>query len=84
VLCGITRAQELLYLSHARERRLYGSREPAVSSQFLKELPAELMTSRHPTGELAIIAAHSSAYRAQIAKRRAEVQVYLSASKIGK
>ena len=47
---GITRAQELLYLSHARERRLYGSREPAVSSQFLKELPEELMASRHPTG----------------------------------
>ena len=47
---GITRAQELLYLSHARERRLYGSREPAVSSQFLTELPEELLTSRHPTG----------------------------------
>lgn len=46
---GITRAQERLYISHARERRLYGSREPAVSSQFLKELPEELLTSRQPT-----------------------------------
>ncbi|MGL5878273.1 MAG: UvrD-helicase domain-containing protein, partial [Xenococcaceae cyanobacterium] len=27
---GITRAQEILYLTHARERRLYGSREPAI------------------------------------------------------
>ncbi|GAB1541843.1 hypothetical protein NUACC21_45160 [Scytonema sp. NUACC21] len=43
---GITRAQERLYLSHARERRLYGSREPALRSQFLDELPAELMTSQ--------------------------------------
>ncbi len=44
---GITRAQERLYLSHARERRLYGSREPAVRSQFLNELPEELLTSGH-------------------------------------
>ena len=43
---GITRAAERLYLSHARERRLYGSREPAVRSQFLEELPEELLTSR--------------------------------------
>jgi len=42
---GITRAKERLYLSHARERRLYGSREPAMRSQFLDELPAELLTS---------------------------------------
>ncbi|MBW4478969.1 MAG: DNA helicase PcrA [Tolypothrix brevis GSE-NOS-MK-07-07A] len=44
---GITRAQERLYLSHARERRLYGSREPAMRSQFLDELPEELITSDH-------------------------------------
>lgn len=42
---GITRAKERLYLSHARERRLYGSREPAVRSQFLDELPEELLTT---------------------------------------
>ena len=46
---GITRAQERLYLSHARERRLYGSREPAVQSQFLTELPEDLLTSKQPT-----------------------------------
>ena len=42
---GITRAQERLYLTHARERRLYGSREPAMRSQFLDELPEELLAS---------------------------------------
>ena len=42
---GITRAQEQLFLSHARERRLYGNREPAVRSQFLEELPSELISS---------------------------------------
>ncbi len=44
---GITRAQERLFLSHARERRLYGSREPAMRSQFLDELPAELLTTQN-------------------------------------
>ncbi|NJL11028.1 MAG: ATP-binding domain-containing protein, partial [Calothrix sp. SM1_7_51] len=42
---GITRAQERLFLSHARERRLYGSREPAMRSQFLEELPEELIAT---------------------------------------
>ncbi|WP_353930401.1 DNA helicase PcrA [Okeanomitos corallinicola TIOX110] len=46
---GITRAQERLYLSHARERRLYGSREPAMRSQFLDEIPAELLTTKQKT-----------------------------------
>ncbi|MEC4813538.1 MAG: DNA helicase PcrA [Scytonema sp. PMC 1069.18] len=45
---GITRAQERLYLTHARERRLYGSREPAMRSQFLDELPEELVALRLP------------------------------------
>ncbi|HEY9609905.1 DNA helicase PcrA [Allocoleopsis sp.] len=44
---GITRAQEQLFLSHARERRLYGNREPAVRSQFLEELPKDLVSSTH-------------------------------------
>ena len=44
---GITRAKERLFLSHARERRLYGSREPAMRSQFLDELPAELINTQN-------------------------------------
>ena len=44
---GITRAQERLYLCHARERRLYGLREPAMRSQFLDELPEELLTTEN-------------------------------------
>ncbi len=46
---GITRAQERLFISHARERRLYGSREPAMRSQFLEELPEELLATRYPS-----------------------------------
>lgn len=40
---GITRAQEQLFLSYAEERRLWGYREPATPSQFLGELPPELL-----------------------------------------
>ncbi|MGE5660603.1 MAG: 3'-5' exonuclease, partial [Actinomycetota bacterium] len=40
---GITRAQECLFLTHARARRLWGSREPAIPSLFLEELPRELI-----------------------------------------
>ncbi|AKG20510.1 DNA helicase PcrA [Calothrix sp. 336/3] len=50
---GITRAQERLFLSHARERRLYGSREPAMRSQFLDELPPELLTSGYKVQRVA-------------------------------
>lgn len=45
---GITRAQERLFISHARERRLYGSREPAMPSMFLSELPRQLLQLESP------------------------------------
>jgi DNA helicase-2/ATP-dependent DNA helicase PcrA len=38
---GITRAQKLLYLTHAESRRLYGKEHRARPSRFLNELPAE-------------------------------------------
>ncbi|MGF1542738.1 MAG: DNA helicase PcrA [Pleurocapsa sp.] len=42
---GITRAQEQLFLTYTRERRLWGSRESAIASQFLGELPENLISS---------------------------------------
>ena len=42
---GITRAQERLFISYTRARRLYGNREPAQPSMFLAELPKELLDS---------------------------------------
>ena len=45
---GITRAQEKLFISHARERRLYGSREAAMPSLFLSELPKALLQLDSP------------------------------------
>lgn len=46
---GITRAKERLLISYARERRLYGSREPASPSLFLAELPREAILSNVAT-----------------------------------
>jgi DNA helicase-2/ATP-dependent DNA helicase PcrA len=46
---GITRAQERLFISYARERRLYGSREPATASLFLAELPRDLLETNIAT-----------------------------------
>ncbi len=40
---GITRAREQLFLSYARQRNLWGSTEPAIASQFLAELPTDLI-----------------------------------------
>ncbi|HHP7231704.1 MAG TPA: DNA helicase PcrA [Xenococcaceae cyanobacterium] len=45
---GITRAQEQLFLTYTRERRLWGYREPAVASQFLQEIPEDLISSNIP------------------------------------
>ena len=42
---GITRARHLLYLTHARSRRLFGGRDYGVPSRFLRELPDELVES---------------------------------------
>lgn len=46
---GITRAQEQLFLTHAAERCLWGSYSPAVPSQFLAELPKELLAGNTVT-----------------------------------
>ena len=43
---GITRARRRLYMTWARERRLFGRAERDLPSRFVDELPAEL-TERH-------------------------------------
>ena len=40
---GITRAKRELYMTHARQRALYGAREWNVPSRFLAEIPDELV-----------------------------------------
>lgn len=40
---GVTRAKEQLYLTYARERRLYGSQHYNLPSRFLTEIPTETL-----------------------------------------
>jgi DNA helicase-2/ATP-dependent DNA helicase PcrA len=42
---GVTRAKEQLFLTYAKERYVWGNKEMKVASQFLQELPPELLTS---------------------------------------
>ena len=51
---GVTRAQEQLFLTHAQERYVWGSRELKIPSQFLKELPQDLITSNVKPTQLSL------------------------------
>jgi len=47
---GITRARELLWLTHAGQRFAFGRVEPALPSRFLYEIPPELLAGGETTG----------------------------------
>ncbi|HLC22083.1 MAG TPA: UvrD-helicase domain-containing protein [Candidatus Methylomirabilis sp.] len=47
---GMTRAKHRLYLTSARQRRLYGSRSFNLPSRFLDEIPAEVLEIRESIG----------------------------------
>ena len=48
---GITRAKELLYLTTAEERSIYGERRRSMPSQFLEEIPAGMLDNITPKPE---------------------------------
>ena len=41
---GVTRAEEKLYMTHARKRRIFGQTDFATPSRFFEEAPPELLT----------------------------------------
>lgn len=45
---AITRAQEILYVTHSMRRRIYGEEMAAEPSQFLNEMPLELIEDLSP------------------------------------
>jgi DNA helicase-2/ATP-dependent DNA helicase PcrA len=47
---GITRAQELLHLTHAWSRQLFGNTNYNPPSRFLDEIPAELVEQKGSVG----------------------------------
>jgi DNA helicase-2/ATP-dependent DNA helicase PcrA len=69
---GITRARERLWLTHARNRRLFGDRAGGYPSRFLAELPDELV-EREGTNEQAMTGWASGGGGAQLGQRREPV-----------
>ena len=66
---GITRAQEKLYLTHAKNRALYGNLSMYDRSRFLDEIPPECIreceqTISEHTGERSVLKNATSAYAA--------------------
>jgi DNA helicase II / ATP-dependent DNA helicase PcrA len=65
---AVTRAEDRLFLTYARRRRLWGQREYAEPSRFLAEMPQELITgywgssvqqSKKPVGASSFSSKHS-------------------------
>jgi DNA helicase-2/ATP-dependent DNA helicase PcrA len=66
---AITRAERFLYVSHAMRRRVYGEEMASEPSQFLNELPHELMEDLSRGGSWLSFARSSSALEARHAAR---------------
>jgi DNA helicase-2/ATP-dependent DNA helicase PcrA len=45
---GITRAKQMLYITHAEQRRMHGSDSYAAPSRFINEIPSELVEEIRP------------------------------------
>jgi DNA helicase-2/ATP-dependent DNA helicase PcrA len=66
---GITRAERYLYVTHAMRRRVYGEELASEPSQFLNELPHDLMEDLSRGGSWLSFARSSSALEARHAAR---------------
>jgi DNA helicase-2/ATP-dependent DNA helicase PcrA len=49
---GITRARQLLYLTHAEQRRLHGQEHHSLPSRFIREIPAKLLLDVRPKARI--------------------------------
>jgi DNA helicase II / ATP-dependent DNA helicase PcrA len=66
---GITRAERYLYVTHAMRRRVYGEELASEPSQFLNELPHDLMEDLSRGGSWLSFARSSSALEARHAAK---------------
>jgi len=67
---GMTRAQESLYLSYAKQRRKYNTNLTNVASMFIDEIPDELLQIVHENGEV------STHRKGSVSTRRKKIQSY--------
>ena len=84
---AITRAKERLYISHARQRMLYGRTAAAMASRFLREIPGDLVVKKggyhvpsqwqQSTSEMAYTPRHA---QPQVAPRQSVISAASSAA----
>ena len=55
---AVTRAKEILYLTHCGKRRMHGAPRDAVPSRYLSEIPGPRASNRSPAARAGIDAAH--------------------------
>ncbi|HET8566606.1 MAG TPA: UvrD-helicase domain-containing protein [Solirubrobacterales bacterium] len=67
---GITRARKRLYMTWARERRLFGRAEHNLPSRFVDELPSEL-TESHSTAARSLGTSWSTSVAAEVTPAQA-------------
>lgn len=67
---GVTRARELLYLTLAASRAVYGDIAPTVPSRFLNDIPADLLEWRQEPSAVASGVGFSAGSRAAATKPR--------------
>ncbi len=87
---AMTRAERFLYVTHAVKRRVYGEELASEPSQFLNEMPLELIEDLSPgrswlsfaRGSSAVEDAHVTAHRETKARARYEGKTYDSAQSI--
>lgn len=60
---GMTRARQLLYLTHAEVRRLHGQEKYALPSRFISEIPDELVRAVRPKAKISRPSAPSSGWK---------------------
>ena len=58
---GMTRAKRRLYLTSARQRRLYGSKSFNIPSRFLDEIPPEVLEVQDRWGSESLATSHATA-----------------------
>jgi len=66
---GMTRAKRRLYLTSARQRRLYGSKSFNLPSRFLDEIPPDVLEVRDRWGSESLMASHAAAEGPSIYER---------------
>ena len=80
---GMTRAMQRLFVSHAEVRRLHGAENVAMPSQFLREIPSELVVETRPRIAVQRPAFAHSSYRSSAAPPPAYVPTTIKESGVG-